>query len=198
MKTNAFKSEPRNDRFTMQDTRDTRDARDARDTRDARDRFRNRRQEEPRSGNAFGVTKRVKEKELNFNTENFPELTAKVETQTTEENAEINYASALNKVKEKDNANALQAEKVPPGWVRISLDSNRKFNYEYGEQTYKSMDDMTLNEEMNYAIELMKKRWIRHKENYIELYGEDAYEKYYGAYSYTDYEPELDSEELDY
>ena len=60
------------------------------------------------------------------------------------------------------------------------------------------MFDRTLNEEMNYAIELMKERWIRHKENYIELYGEDAYEKYYGTYSYSDYEPELDSEELDY
>lgn len=214
MKTNVFKSEPRNDRFIMQDTRDTRDsrdardardsrdsrdARDARDARDSRDRFRNRRHEEPRSGNAFGVAKRVKEKDITLNLENFPELTEKVETHTTEENIEeINYASALNKVKEEENIDALQAEKVPPGWVRIGLDSNRKLKYEYGEQTYKSMDERTLNEEMNDAIELMKERWIRHKENYIELYGEDAYEKYYGTYSYSDYETELDSEEHDY
>jgi len=197
MKSNIFKSEATNDRFIMEDIRDTRETR----PRDVRDRNRESfhgRQQEPRTGsrNAFG-SERTKQKEIQLNAENFPALSANVEIQTDAEKKEGGYASALNKAKEVDE-NALIAEKVPPGWVRIKLDeSSKRFIYEYGESNY-IQEEPSLNDEMNAAIELMKERWRRHKENYIDLYGEDEYERYYPQYIGVDSETELDYEETDY
>ena len=188
MKSNSFKSESVSNRFIMQGDRD-------------RDRasFRGRRQQENRSGNAFGVEKakaKEKEKELELNIENFPSLSANVEPQTNEERKEGGYASALNKSQEV-NENELTTEKVQPGWVRIKLDdSSRRFICEYGESSY-NKEEPSLNDEMNYAIELMKERWRQHKENYIDLYGEDEYDRYYPQYISTNSGKELEDEDED-
>jgi hypothetical protein len=207
MKSNIFKSEATNSRFIMEDTRDTRDTRDARprDTRDTRDKefrdresFRGRREQETRIGsrNTFGG-ERVKQKMVQLNVENFPALSANVEIQTSEEKQEYGYASALNKAKDVDE-DVLIREKVPSGWVRIKLDeTSRRFIYEYGDSTY-IQEELSLNDEMNAAIELMKERWMRHKENYIDLYGEDEYNRYYPQYIRGDSETDFDYEDIDY
>ena len=200
MKSNIFKSESTNARFIMEDTRPrVKEFRDTRDTRD-RESFRGRRQQEARteSRNTFG-SERAKEKalEMQLNIENFPALSANVEIQTSEEKQECGYASALNKAKDVDE-DVLIREKVPSGWVRIKLDeTSRRFIYEYGDSTY-IQEEPSLNDEMNAAIELMKERWRRHKENYIDLYGEDEYDRYYPQYIRGDSETDFDYEDTDY
>jgi hypothetical protein len=200
MKSNIFKSESTNARFIMEDTRPrVKEFRDTRDTR-YRESFRGRRQQEARteSRNTFG-SERAKEKalEMQLNIENFPALSANVEIQTSEEKQECGYASALNKAKDVDE-DVLIREKVPSGWVRIKLDeTSRRFIYEYGDSTY-IQEEPSLNDEMNAAIELMKERWRRHKENYIDLYGEDEYDRYYPQYISGDSETDFDYEDTDY
>jgi hypothetical protein len=176
MKNNLFKNESKND---------------ARD----RDSFRNRKQDESRSENAFGLKKKEeKEKDLKLDMENFPELTVKADNQTNQTNqTNQDFISALNKTSQQVNT----AEKVQPGWVKIKLDPYKGCIYEYGKPTYNQMDN-SLNDEVNSSIEMMKKRWNQYKDDYMELCGEDEYDRYYPPYISIDYEIDVGDENLGY
>jgi hypothetical protein len=187
MKSNIFKSEPKNDRFTMEDARPI-----ARE-----DVNRGRRREENYGINTFGrigEKANLKPKEMSINIADFPALSTK-DQEHKDKNQDYDYASALNKTIVEEEQTFF-AEKVPPGWVRITQNKEHKIICEYGETTYKGIEERSLNDEMNDAIEMMKENWRRYKENYIELYGEDAYDKY--CIPYNEYDSDSDEEYLDY
>jgi hypothetical protein len=140
---------------------------------------------ENREKNLFGG----KNKDMELNLDNFPELSTKEQTQ--EENPEtpdIDYALALNKVKINDNN---LSKKVPYGWLWITRGPDNRIIYEYGDSPYKK-EEQTLNDNMNNVIETMKENWAQYKEKYIELYGEDEYEK--NCMHYSEYDADTDTD----
>jgi hypothetical protein len=143
---------------------------------------------ENREKNLFGG----KNKNMELNLDNFPELSTKEQTQeqTQEKNPEtsdIDYALALNKVKINDND---LSKKVPYGWLWITRGPDNRIIYEYGDSPYKK-EEQTLNDNMNNVIETMKENWAQYKEKYIELYGEDEYEK--NCMHYSEYDADTDT-----
>ena len=127
-----------------------------------------------------------------MNEESFPSLISNDNIETAE--SAMNFISATKKEKIKDN-NSLIMDKILPGWVRISMNNNRKIVYEYGENTNIDYDaeyeDYVVKKEINAMIN----RWEKYKENYLDLYGEEEYEKNF--MSYDAYNTENDSEEYD-
>jgi len=183
MKSNIFKSEQKNDRFQMTDTQNSAENDIPRTTqrREHRrdDRPRDTRQFEGRNAFASGE-KKVKKEEFKMDDENFPSLLiddkieSKVET--------MNFASATKKERVQEDT-TLEIDKVPPGWVRISMGADRKFVYEYGESSNIDYDERYEQEIINDEINCMIRRWAKYKEAYLELYGEEEYEKYFMPYN---------------
>ena len=126
-----------------------------------------------------------------MNIENFPELTG---TQTTQNQSPgQDFVTALKKSKQQvDNK-----EKVLPGWVKISFHPYKGYIYEYGKTTF-NQTEISLNDDANSSIEIMKERWNQYKDNYIELCGEEEYSRYYPQYISIDYEVEVDDETVGY
>ena len=107
----------------------------------------------------------------------------------------MNFASATKKERiEEDSSNIM--DKVPSGWVRISMGLDRKYVYEYGENTNIDYDERYEQDIINDKINSMIRRWAKYKEDYLEQYGEEEYEKYFTPYN--PYNTEDEEEEYDY
>jgi len=136
---------------------------------------------------------------LIVNDSNFPELGKNDNPKNTikndTDNEKINFASMVKKEKEIEEIKT--EEKLLPGWIKISRNSDNKIVMEYGEP--KIEKEESINDAMNNIINIMKLRWEKHKDEFIELYGEEAYEKkYIGKFNYNieeeyyDYEDDSD------
>ena len=126
--------------------------------------------------------------------ESFPSLL--VENKIESKVETMNFASAAKKERvEEDNSTIM--DKVPPGWVRISMAPNRKYVYEYGDSSNIDYDERYEQDIINEGINSMIRRWEKYKEDYLDLYGEEECEKYFTPYNpyNTEYEEE---EECDY
>ena len=202
MKSNAFKSEPRNDRFQMEEVQDIQ-IREPR-TRPREERHREERHREERhrdtrwneTRNTFAGEKKEKKKELKMDDENFPSLVLNENIENKVDT--MNFATAAKKEKVIEDESSTM-EKVPPGWVRISRDLNRKIVYEYGDRTVidgDEYDEFYRQDIINDEIGMMIRRWKKYKESYLELYGEEEYDKYFTPYDAYNREYE-DEEEYD-
>lgn len=173
MKNNIFKNESTGDKYNMDYTRNN-------DTTSFR--FM-----ENREKNLFGGPK----KDMELNIDNFPILSTKEQEQEQiKKNPDIDYALALNKVKIDENEFSKQ---VPFGWLWITRGPDNRIIHEYGHSPYKK-EEKSLNDNMNNVIETMKENWAQYKEKYIELYGEDEYEKNCMHYSEYDTDTDTDTE----
>jgi len=171
MKQNIFKSESGNNRFSSANAINTINERrnDRRNNFFTEDRQKEREKER---------IKKENEKNMALNEFNFPVLGNKESLQKVEDNT-VNFLEIMKKEKT-DTLSII--EKIPPGWVRINKGANNDAIFEYGEskpETNFVKIDHSLQEQTNNVIEIMKSRWEKYRENYIELYGEDAYEKNY-------------------
>jgi hypothetical protein len=202
MKSNAFKSEPINDRFQMEEVQDIQRREQRPRYREERPREQRPREERPRDArwnetrNTFAGERKEKKKELKMDDENFPSLVLNENIENKVDT--MNFATAAKKERIiEDNLSTM--EKVPPGWIRISSDINRKIVYEYGDRTIiddDEYDEFYRQDIINDEIGMMIRRWKKYKESYLELYGEEEYDKYFtphDAYN-TEYE---DEEEYD-
>lgn len=81
-------------------------------------------------------------------------------------------------------------DELEHGWVRLSYENGKygKILYEYVPSTYV---EETTEEDFQCPLNKMITNWENYKINYINLYGEDIYEKYYGL-NETDNEEEED------
>ena len=133
-------------------------------------------------------------KQYNASQCEFPELikeispvaAAPVATTTTttkdkelKETKELNFTGAIQKEKAVEKESTLK-----PGHVSYTL-ANRKIVVEYGPQTKELLlqqdedPDLSENDAMNLAIDIMKQRWDAFKNEFIESYGEDEYIRLY-------------------
>ena len=124
--------------------------------------------------------KKKKENGLVLSHNNFPVILDNmnnklINTMTNTLNS-VNYASMVKKEKIQDAI--VMEEKVPKGCVRIEL-KGRKIVYKYGEKTEDSDEEKSLHDRMSGAVDQMIQRWEKYREDYIDLYGLDNYEKYY-------------------
>ena len=214
MKSNIFKSDPkgdnRNDRFIMgEDTNPSKnrfnDDRRRDDMRRDDMRRDNRRMNDNNQSKNFFVDEKQREKKMNekklvISDMNFPVLIDQVVSKS-EENTIIeksvplpiisNFASAVKK--EKIIETGPVVEKVPPGCVRITQDKDRKIVYEYGESTIEEFDNKWRDYDRRMELKAIINKAEKYKENYIDLYGIEDYEKYVKPYS--DYDTEDDDSE---
>jgi len=136
-----------------------------------------------REKNLFGTPN----KEIELDIDNFPALSTKEQEQEQiQKKPDIDYALALNKVKIYEN---VLSKQVPSGWLWITRGPDNSIVREYGDSPY-NKEENSLNDNMNNVIETMKENWAQYKEKYIELYGEDEYEK--TCMHYSDYDTDTD------
>ena len=112
---------------------------------------------------------------------NFPSFCEKNEL-ALENNPAINYSNAIrSENNENTTINNKNIEIVKPGWVKISISSNDGSNgysnFEYGISTIIEPIEPSFNDQMSEVINNMNKKWENYKEDYINLYGIDEYEK---------------------
>jgi hypothetical protein len=139
-------------------------------------------------------------RQIDFSKESFPELGNKNINNTKDESqTDFFYSSALAKPKEVELMDTINNE-VPPGWVRLSYDKNRKIKYEYNKDhnLLKEQEQFTFHEDAFIVFSNMIRRWNNYKKFYNSLYGEGAYEKIYemgGSYSDDKYLDDMNSED---
>ncbi len=134
--------------------------------------------------------KKRKENGLVMSDNNFPVISDNINNKSVNVTTNSNYASMVKKEKIKESAEI--EEKVPMGWVRLEF-KGRKIVYNYGEKSQDSDNELSLHESMSAAVDQMIRRWEKYREDYIDLYGLDNYEKYYT--SKTEYISDDDEEE---
>jgi hypothetical protein len=134
--------------------------------------------------------KKRKENGLVMSDNNFPVISDNINNKSVNVTTNSNYASMVKKEKIKESADI--EEKVPMGWVRLEF-KGRKIVYNYGEKSQDSDNELSLHESMSAAVDQMIRRWEKYREDYIDLYGLDNYEKYYT--SKTEYISDDDEEE---
>ena len=138
------------------------------------------------------IEKKRKEREEALSDSNFPELNV-IKVHVVKEKKGKSFSD---KVKEEQKVEIIETpveEYIQPGYVVISRDKNtNKIIYKYGEQMENSYEeDYSPNKVFECLVELYEKR----KENYIELWGEDEYEKQFRFQNYDyDYFDRLDQE----
>lgn len=123
-----------------------------------------------------------KSKPLNLSEEFFPSLSNnKVDDPSMVEiKKNISYAEKLNcAVKEE------MIMEIEPGTVVISIDKKNNIFSRYGTSTLKEKNTLNEMEEFKNNIKEMFERWENYKNTFIELYGEDEYNKQYKCPNYN-------------
>jgi hypothetical protein len=143
--------------------------------------------------------RKQKEEEESLKGTNFPELHPLSSIKkTVYEQPKTQVVSFINKLKEDTSKKEKECkeEVVEPGWVCITINPNnrRKFVYKYGKSLYESESKKEKSnplDVLNALVELNEKR----KNEYIQLWGEEEYEKMFRIPNYDyDYFDRLDEE----
>jgi hypothetical protein len=140
-----------------------------------------------------------KSKPVNLGEDFFPSLPNQKEDNklSVDIKKNISYAEKLNWVVEDDLILELD-----PGSVVIYKDKNNKIHYKYGKSMLKEKTPLHEMEEFKNNIKEMFDRWENYKNNFIELNGEDDYNKLYRCpnydYSYLNLSDEDDEEYSDF
>ena len=131
--------------------------------------------------------------EFNMSNELFPSLTTIV---TTSKNNDTNFKDALNQQSELPIAENIT---LRPGWIQITKINCQIIINQTNISPYdiKMQEIQELQEDPNYImtqfINIMQKNWLKHKTNYDNIYGEDAYDDLH--YLPTVYDSEYDTDE---
>ena len=108
---------------------------------------------------------------------NFPELgfNSTINTNLKHDTESKKYTDAIQTQQPEE---VCDENKVPDGCIHYTLEKNNKITKKYG--AYKpSYIDKPRIYTMNNAVNNMVSRWEEYAEIYIDLYGEDIYEKMY-------------------
>ena len=111
---------------------------------------------------------------FSMNAIHFPELgSSSVKTVLAQESS--NYMDAIQM---QNNEVDCTLDKVPEGCICYTLEKN-KITETSGDDRLSYSNSQSTEYGMNDVIDILSSRWERYKEKYIELYGEDVYEKMY-------------------
>ena len=110
------------------------------------------------------------EKSLNDKS-SFPELCSKKEKETDNNKENTSFIETLKKVTEKKEE---YKEVIKPGWVQLTS-SNNITNFVYGEKTTKEI----YKPDFYDVVEVLTHKYYSWKNEYINNWGEDEYEKMY-------------------
>jgi hypothetical protein len=159
-----------------------------------------------RNGNRL-TTRKESVRQIDFSKESFPELGNKNINNTKDESqTDFFYSSALAKPKEVISTDTIDTE-VPPGWLRLSYDENKKIKYEYNKEqkqntfheSFHQAFHEAFHEDAFIVFSNMIRRWNNYKKFYNSLYGEGAYEQIYemggGSYSDDKYSDDINGED---
>lgn len=132
-----------------------------------------------------------KSKPVNLTEEFFPSLPNQKENNILSDGIKKNssYAEKLNCHLDEE-----VSFEIDPGSVVIYRDQNNKIYYKYGKSMLKEKPSLHEMEEFKNNIKEMFERWENYKNNFIELNGEDEYNKQYRCTNY-DYSYLLDEED---
>jgi len=135
-----------------------------------------------------------KSKPVNLAKEFFPSLPSQKEENILSGDIKknISYAEKLNCHLDEE-----VSFKIDPGSVVIYRDEYNKIHYKYGKSILKEKTPLHEMEEFKNNIKEMFERWENYKNNFIELNGEDEYNKQYRSSNY-DYSYLLEEDEEDY
>ena len=65
---------------------------------------------------------------------------------------------------------------LPDGWIRLSWDAQRRLSIQKNETTAATIPrDMSYDQYVSQQLHRLFSQWDEYKQNYIDLYGEDAY-----------------------
>jgi hypothetical protein len=138
--------------------------------------------------------KKEKEREESLKESNFPDLILNKKKETQSEktdnclelkpNIVIQYAAKLKNIQPM-NETKNQEEIIDPGWVCLRVDptNKRKIVWEYGPKIYTDTDRNKQELETHVKVDVLHKildSREKQKQQYIELWGEEEYEKKYG------------------
>ena len=189
-KVNNFKIAPPQENPIIHDNRDRYDTRD----RYQRDNGRNKFNYDPEKERK--KAEKIKEEQIkeSLSINSFPVLFENKNTDTSQ-NIEISKPSFLEKINTKKKEiviEVIEEEKVKPGWVELKFNKQtRRIDYRYGTPVsyYRKPSDESI------VLQRLVENYETWKANYIQLWGEDEYEKMYRFPNYDyHYFDKLDEE----
>ena len=124
--------------------------------------------------NSFSNKKKV-EASFSMNSIHFPEL-GSCSVKNGIETESKNYMGAI---QTQNNEVLCIVNKVPEGCICYTLEKNNKITKRVGDARLSYFHDRQTVYDMNGVIDIMSSKWEKYRENYINLYGEDVYEKMY-------------------
>lgn len=142
--------------------------------------------------------KSIKKPDLFFTDNDFPDIVNSNKNNNTENNQILNYSEVTKK--ENIQVEEEHVNEIKPGWVKIFRDfKTGKIKSEYRKNNEK-------NNYMNYSYDYEVKKslnhlihkWNKYKNDFIELYGEDVYEKVFKIPNCNYDDQESDISEIEY
>ena len=160
-------------------------------------------------GNKYKIDNKKEEKpEININEMHFPELGSNhkkdldLNSESQKDN-KMNYKEAS----KKENVEISEPYKIPEGWALIYFNEKNEVIRENGVMPKSAIDRILREQQSTHFSNVVKhltEKWSEFKEQYIDLYGFDEYEKTY-LYSNEDnynidleFSDESDIDESDY
>ena len=133
--------------------------------------------------NSFLNKKKI-EASFSTNSIHFPELGSSfVKNGMVTETESNNYIGAI---QTQNSKVVCIVDKVPEGCICYTLEKNNKITKRVGDARLSYFDGRQTVYDMNDVIDILSSKWEKYRENYIDLYGEEAYEKMYTMYMTND------------
>jgi len=123
--------------------------------------------------NSFSNKKKA-EASFSINSMNFPEL----DSRSVKNELVIESKNYMDAIKMQNNETCI-IDKVPDGCICYTLEKNNKITKRFGDASLSYFNGQSPVYDMNDVIDIMSSKWEKYRENYINLYGEDTYEKMY-------------------
>ena len=129
-----------------------------------------------------------------MNINSFPVLFDNKNNKNTNQNSEISKPSFLEKINTKNEevVEVIEEETLQPGWVELTYNKKtRQIDYRYRKPVnyYRKPSDESI------VLQKLVENYEKWKANYIQLWGEDEYEKMYRFQNYDyHYFDKLDEE----
>jgi hypothetical protein len=142
--------------------------------------------------------KSKKETELFFTDNDFPDIVNLSKNNNTENTKTLNY-SEVTKKENRQVDNEVENE-IKPGWVKIFRDlKTGKIKSEYRKNDEKNnYMNYSYDDEVKKSLNKLIQKWNKYKNDFIELYGEDVYEKVFKIPNSNYDEQDSDISEIDY
>lgn len=155
-------------------------------------------------GNKYKIdnaeTKKEEKPEININELYFPELGATTNKKEVETETETEIKMNYKEVCKKENVETNDTYKIPDGWTVIYFDEKKNIVCENGTMSKRALDYRRKEVNSTHFSNVVKHlvdNWQLYKEQYIDLYGYDEYEKTYlrGNEDYNNMDMDVDLDE---